>query len=106
MKFLTISSYKDSYASLSAEEKRKVGLADTEYILDLKKKMGDKLTFYSIAGWGRYVSIGEYGSLEEYAQTVQGPSNQAGYSNMESYPLIEWDIEQVKAYLEQAKTAK
>jgi len=106
MKFLTIATYKDTYSSLPAEEKQKMGLADIEYVLEHKQKVGDKWTFYQIPGWNRMVSIGEYDSIEEYYQSLQGPSTQAGYSNIESYPLIEMDVEQWKAAVAQAKAAK
>jgi hypothetical protein len=72
-------------------------------MIKLKEKMGDKLTFYNIPGWGRAVSIGEYSSLEEYSQTLQTPVSQRGFSSHESYPLIESDIEEYKAYLKQMK---
>lgn len=106
MKFLTISTFKDTLSSLPPEEKQKLNIADVEYLLEMKKKMGDKWTFYSLPGWNRYISVGEYNSLEEYSQTLQGPSMQAGYTNDESYPLIELDIKQVEAYLEEMKAAK
>jgi hypothetical protein len=106
MKFLTISTFKDARASLPKDELQKLNIADAEYMIDMKKKMGDKWNFYGIPGWNRYISVGEYESFEEYYQTLQGPSTQAGYSNMESYPLIDINWEEYKAWVKQAKAKK
>jgi hypothetical protein len=106
MKFLTISTFKDARLSLPPDEKQKLDIADVEYLLNMKKKMGDKWNFYTLVGWNRYISIGDYNSVEEYNQTLQGPSMLAGYSNTESYPLIEMDLNQVEDYLKQVKAAK
>ena len=106
MKFLTISTRKDTFSALPEDEKNRLNVATVEHILELKKKMGDKFTMYSIPGWGRAVSIGDYSSVEEYSQSLQTPVSQQGFSNHESYPLIEMDVKQIEAYLKQAKAAK
>jgi hypothetical protein len=106
MKILTISTRKDTFSALPESEKNKLNLATTEHLLKLKKKMGAKFTIYSIPGWGRAVSIGDYNSLEEYSQSLQTLVAQRGYSNHESYPLIETDEKQMEDYLKQAKAAK
>jgi len=106
MKILTISTRKDTFSALPEAEKNKLNTGTVEHILELKKKMGDKFTMYGIPGWGRAVSIGDYGSIEEYAQSLQTPVSQQGYSNHESYMLTEMNEKQMEAYLEQVKAAK
>jgi len=106
MKILTISTRKDTFSALPEAEKNKLNAGTVEHILELKKKMGDKFTMYGILGWGRAVSIGDYGSIEEYAQSLQTPVSQQGYSNHESYMLTEMNEKQMEAYLEQVKAAK
>lgn len=106
MKILTISTRKDTFSALPEAEKNKLNAGTVAHLLKLKKKMGDKFTMYSIPGWGRVVSIGDYGSFEEYSQSLQTPVAQQGFSNHESYPLIEMDIKQIENYLKQAKAAK
>lgn len=104
MKFLTISTFKDTRSALQPEELNKLNLADAEYIVSMKKKMGDKWTMYSVVGWNKHISIGEYDSVEEYAQTLQGPSAQAGFSNYEGYALTEIDWKSAEDFLKQAKS--
>lgn len=106
MKILTISFRKDAFAALPEAEKNKLNSGTIEHLINLKKKKGDKFTMYSMPGWGRAVSIGDYDSIEEYAQSLQTPVNQQGYSNHESYMLTEMDVKQMEALLEQAKAAK
>ena len=106
MKFLTIASTKDTFSTLPEAERNKFNVASAELVLKLKKKMGDKLHFYGVVGWGRAVSIGEYDSFEEYLQTLQSPAAQAGHIKYESYPLIELDVKAAKAWLDSQKAAK
>lgn len=106
MKILTISTRKDTFSALPEKEKNRLNIATVKHLVELKKKMGDKFKMYSIPGWGRAVSIGDYASLEEYSQSLQTLVSQQGYSNHESYPLIETDEKQIKAYLKQAKATK
>jgi hypothetical protein len=106
MKFLTISTRKDTFSALPQDEQNKLNIGTVEHLLKLKKKMSDKFTMYSIPGWGRAVSIGDYGSFDEYSQSLQTPVSQRGFSNHESYPLIEMDLKEMEAYIKQAKSAK
>jgi hypothetical protein len=69
-------------------------------MLDLKKKVGDRVQFYSEVGWGRTVSIGEHPSLEEYAGCLQSPMSQAGLVKYETYPLFELDEKTIQAYVD------
>ena len=103
MKFMTVGTFKDTYSALPQDEKTKQTTQAVEYILGLKKKMGDKFHFYATVGWNRTVSIGEYGSVEEYYQSLQSPNAQAGYMNYESYALIEADEQFLNSYLKQMK---
>jgi len=105
MKFLTISTVKDVYYTLPQAEKAKLDAASTEFLFNFKKKMGDKLHFYSSPKG--LISIGEYGSLEEYYQSLQqSPRAAAGYMNYDCIPLIEIDEKAIQAYLANAKAGK
>jgi hypothetical protein len=106
MKFLTIATFKDSFSTLPKDEKIKQSVAAIEYIIALKKKMGDNFHFYGTVGWDKTVSIGEYSSIEEYYQSLQSPSALEGFTNIKSYALIEADEKFLNAYLKQLKTAK
>ena len=106
MKFMTVGSFKDTFSALSEDEKAKHMVQAIEWVLEIKKKMGENLHFYSTVGWGRLVSIGEYGSVEEYSQTLDSAVAQAGYMNYECYALIEADEKVLETSLEQMKAAK
>jgi hypothetical protein len=106
MKFLTIATSRDAFSALPQAEKTRYNLESVKYILVIKKKMGDKLHFYFDPGGNRAYSIGDYESLEEYAQTLQTSTNAAGYTNVESIPLIEVDEKTLKAWIDSQKTAK
>ena len=105
MKIMTIATTRDSLSALPPAERTKLNLASYEYALELKKKMGDKWRIYGAVGWGRAISIGEYDSLEEYAQTLQSPMAMAGYTNYESYNLLEFDETSMKAAIDTLKAA-
>lgn len=105
MKFLTISTVKDVYYSLPQAERAKINATSAEYLINHKKKMGDKLHFYSTPKGG--ISIGEYASIEEYYQSLtQSPRAAAGYMNFECIPVVEMDEKSIKAYEERVKAAK
>jgi len=100
MKFLTIGTFKDTlYTTPRAEQLKLLG-PGVQWVIDLKKKMGAKYSFYMIPGWDRSISIGEYGSLEDYYQSLQSPVAMAGFMNYESYPLIEYDEKTLKAAID------
>ncbi len=103
MKFLTISSMKDGLYTLPKAERDKLMEASVQWIIDLKKKLGAKFSFYGVPGWGRAVSISEFNTVEEYAQSLQSPTAVAGFTNYESYPLIEYDEKTLKAWIESLK---
>lgn len=106
MKFLTISTVKDVFYTLPQAEQNRLTKSTIEFTIDVMKKMGDKFHLYVEVGWGRPVSIGEYGSVEEYQQSLQTPMAQAGYVNWETYPLIEYDVKAAEAMLASYKAAK
>jgi hypothetical protein len=106
MKFLTISTIKDIYYTLPQAERAKIDAATIEHLIDRKKKMGDKLHFYSAPG-GRVYSITEANSIEEYSQGLrESPRAAAGFTSFECIPLMEMDEKAIKAYEERMKAAK
>jgi hypothetical protein len=107
MKFLTIGTFKDSVYSVPQAEQTKFRVEAVNYVLALKKKMGDKWHFYSDPSGSTSISIGEYNSLEEYAQSLQAsPTAMAGYMDYECIPLIEMDEKEFKAWVDSQKSAK
>jgi hypothetical protein len=106
MKFLTISTVKDIYYTLPKAERDKIDAATIEFLIKSKKKMGNKLQFYSTPA-GRVYSISEYDSIEEYSQSLtQSPRAAAGFTNFECIPLIEMDEKAIKAYEDRMKAVK
>ncbi len=105
MKFLTIGTFKDTVSALPQAEKAKLAVPGVQWVIDLKKKMGAKFSFYMTVEGSRSVSIGEYGSFEEYYQSLQSPIAAAGFMNYESYPLIEYDEKSLKAAVDAVKAA-
>jgi len=73
MKFLTMATVKDVFRMLPQAEQKRLWEGNVRWTVDWKKKMGDKMDFYVVAGGGRMVSIGEFNSVEEYAQALQSP---------------------------------
>ena len=108
MKFLTIGTFKDTFAAIPQAERRKLIISQYEYNLKIKKKMGDKFHMYGVPGWyGRVVFITEFASVEEFAQTFrEAPVVSAGFFGYESYPLTEQDEKSFEAALASLKAAK
>jgi len=108
VKFLTIGTFKDVYYTLPQAERQKIGVAQYEYNVNVKKKMGDKLGFYSVPGHDRMlVFITEVSSVEELGQFfAQAPVVAAGFFKYESYPLIEFDVKALEAMQASYKAAK
>jgi hypothetical protein len=106
MKFLTMSTIKESYYSLSPTEQAKIMSLSLQYILDLKKKMGSHFAFYYTPAMTYQISVGEYSSLEEYSQSLMSPAAQAGFMEYESYPLIEIDEKSIQGYMANLKPGK
>ncbi len=107
MKILTIATAKtDVLRRLPKDEQNRLSLETIQHIMEVKKKLGDKLQFYTEVGWGRTVSIGEHASLEEYAWCINTPMAQAGFTNYETYPLTEISEKDFQNYYESLKSAK
>jgi hypothetical protein len=106
VKFLTISTIKDIYFTLPKDERDKINAATIEHLIERKKKLGNRIQFFSSPG-GTVYSINEVDSVEEYSQSLrESPRAAAGFTNFECIPLIEMDDKAIKAYLERMKTAK
>jgi hypothetical protein len=105
MKFLTIGTFKDTLYMLPRAEYLKLMVPGVQWVVDLKKKMGTKYSFYMTVEGKRSISIGEYSSFEEYFQSLQSPVAEAGHMNYESYPLIEYDEKSLKAAVAAVKAA-
>ena len=96
MKILTVSTWKDVYYTLPEEEQIRRMKAAVKNVLAVKKKLGDRVQFYGVPGWGRTVSIGEHPDVQEYVQCLQGDSP-ISLSNVETYLLNELDEKSMKA---------
>jgi len=97
MKILTISTPKDAFFTLPESERQRLTKIAVKNIINVKKKLGDRVQFYQAVGWGRTVSIGEHPNVEEYVQCIQGESPGVSYSNFETYLLAELDEKAMKA---------
>ena len=100
MKILTISTVKDVFCTLPVSEQQKIMKTAVKNILEVKRKLGDRVQFYGEVGWGRTVSIGEHTSVEEYIQCIQGDPSRASCWNMETYLLSEPDVSTLQAYVD------
>lgn len=103
MKFLTITSTKDTFSMLPPAISRQLMEATVAWVNE-QKKAGKLLEIYSIPGWWRTVGISEHPSAEEVAQTLAGVP-MGGFMNFEVYPLADFD-ESMKAHIESAKRAE
>jgi len=106
MKFLTMSTIKESFYALTPAEQSKTMVLTIQYLMDLKKKMGSKWSFYYTPGMAYQVSLGEYTSLEEYSQSLMSPMANAGFMEYETHPLVEMDEKAMQGYLETMKPKK
>ena len=98
MKFLTIGNYKDAFYTLPQAERQKVLVPQTEYNLEMKKKLGDKFHLYTVPGGNKIVFILDVDTLEDLSAFFrQAPVVQAGYFHIESLPLIEADVKWLEA---------
>jgi hypothetical protein len=103
MKIFTISTTKDVFCTLPPSEQKKVMKDAIENIINVKKKMGDKVQFYGEVGSGRVISIGEHPSIEDYVQCLQGSSTRASFSNVETHVLIEYDLKAFQSLADSLK---
>ena len=106
MKILTVATVKDVFFTLPRSEQNKLLEATVRSMIEVKKKLGDKVQFYTEIGSGRTVSIGEHASLEEYTQCLSSPLSNAGLANYETHVLLDLDEKAMKAYADSLKSAK
>ncbi len=103
MKFLIISSIKDTFSTLPPAVSRQLMEATVAWV-NQQKKAGKLLEIYTVAGWARTVGISEHPSAEEVAQTLAGVP-MGGFLNFEVYPLADFN-QSMKAHIEAAKAAE
>jgi muconolactone delta-isomerase len=102
VKFLTITSMKDTFSMLPPAIGRQLMEATVAWV-NQQKKAGRVLEIYAIPD-GRTVTISENPSAEDIAQALAGVPME-GFLNFEVYPLADFN-ETMKAYIESAKTAE
>jgi muconolactone delta-isomerase len=102
MKFLTISTLKDTWVALPPAIGRQLMEASVAWA-NQQKQAGVILEIYAIPD-GRTVVICEHPSAEDLAQTLAGVP-MGGFMNFEVYPLADFD-QAMKAYIEAAKAAE
>jgi muconolactone delta-isomerase len=103
MKFLTISTFKDSMSTLPPAMTRPIVEAMRAW-MNQQKQAGKILEAYVIPAWKRGVVISEFDSAEEITQFLpQMPG--FGFMDFELYPLADFD-EGVKHFIEALKRAE
>jgi len=103
MKFLTITSLKDTISVLPPATSRQLLEATAAWVNE-QKKAGVILEIYAIPGWRRTIGISERESAEDLAQAL-GEIPLAAFMNFEVYPLADWH-EAIKAQIEALKRAE
>ena len=89
MKFLVISSFKDSVSALPPDVAKQIMGVSLDHINQARKE-GKILEIYVMPGWGRSMSIEEHDSAEELNRNL-GISPIAPFINFEVYPLADFD---------------
>ena len=103
MKFLTISTFKDTLSTLPLGTTMQM-MQGMQAWMKQQKESGKILEAYVIPGWKRGVVIGEFGSAEEITQMLpQMPG--FGFMDFEMYPLADFD-EGVNDFVEGLKKAQ
>jgi muconolactone delta-isomerase len=103
MKFLNIVKMKDTVSTLPPS----VSIQLMEATLDLmnqRKKAGEVLEMYFMAGSGRSMAITEAKSAEEIVQSIT-ELPVSGFMDFETYPLADFN-ESMKAHIEGLKAAE
>lgn len=103
MKFLGISSLKDTISTLPPAVSRQLMEATADWV-NQQKKAGTILEIYFMAGWNRTVVIMEQKSAEEVVRNMSTIPMQA-FMNFETYPLADFN-ESLKAFIESIKAAE
>ena len=103
MKFLTITSLKDTISTLPPATSRQLLEATVAWV-NQQKKAGVILEIYAIPGWRRTIGISERESAEDLAQAL-GEIPLAAFMNFEVYPLADFG-ETMKVQIEALKRAE
>ena len=102
MKFLTISTLKDTFSTVPPAIARQLVEATLAWTNE-QKKAGRIPEIYEIAGGGSAV-ICEHPSLEDVVETLANIP-MGGFMNFEVHPLADFN-QSMKAYIEAFKTAE
>jgi len=102
MKFLTISSLKDTFSTVPPAIARQLVEATLAWTNE-QKKAGKILEVYEIVGGGTAV-ICEHPSLEDLVQTLASIP-MGGFMNLEVHPLADFN-QAMEVYIEGLKTAE
>ena len=103
MKFITISTIKDTYFTMPPAMVRQITEANIAFMKQ-QRQAGKILEAYIIPGWRRSVVIGEAKSAEEIVQNFNEMPGM-GFMDIEIYPLADWD-ESMKYVVEALKRAE
>lgn len=103
MKFMVISSLKDTAATIPPTVFRQLWEANVEHVSQ-GKKAGKILEVYGTAGWGRVYSIEEHSSSEELQRHISA-APLGSFINFEVYPLVGFE-ETAKIMHEMLKAAE
>jgi muconolactone delta-isomerase len=103
MKFLTISTMKDTASTMPPSVMRQLMEATID-VMNQEKKAGNVGEYYFIPGWDRVVTISEAKNGEEIFQRLS-ILPVGGFLNFEVYPLID-AFEAMKTYVESLKAAE
>jgi len=103
MKFLTIASLKDTASTVPPSVMRPLMEATLD-LMNQRKKAGEVLEMYFMAGSGRSMAITEGKSAEEIVQRISELPI-GGFMDFETYPLADFN-ESMKAYIEAYKAAE
>ncbi len=103
MKFLTISTFKDSMTALPPAVIRQIVEAMRAWMAQ-QKQSGNILESYVIPAWKRGVVISEFDTAEQITQMLpQMPG--FGFMDFELYPLADFD-EGIKNFIDGLKKAE
>ena len=100
MKFLTITSLKDTISTLPPAASRQLLEASIAWVNE-QKRAGIILEIYAIPGWERTAVICQHESAEHIARTLSGMPL-GPFMNFEVYPLADFN-EYMKGHIEFAK---
>jgi muconolactone delta-isomerase len=89
MKFLTISSFKDTFFALPPATSRQIAEASLAY-MNQQKQAGRILEMYVIPGWRRSVVISEAASAEDIVKSFTEMPG-FGVMDFELYPLADFE---------------